>query len=73
MTKTPPMTPERVIATGKQFGQKIGRKEAKAIARVLAPRPWDRVATNRPGDQAAIFAEEEGIDYATALRMCNMD
>lgn len=30
-------------------------------------------ATNRPGDQAAIYAEETGIDYATALVHCNMD
>lgn len=39
---TPPMTPERVKQTGRQFGQKIGGKEAKAIARILAPRPWDK-------------------------------
>jgi hypothetical protein len=30
-------------------------------------------ATNRPGDMAAAFAEETGIDYARALVMCNMD
>lgn len=27
----------------------------------------------RPGNMAAAFAEEAGIDYSTALRMCNMD
>jgi hypothetical protein len=37
-TKTPPMTPERVVATGKQFGQKIKAKEARLIARLLAGR-----------------------------------
>jgi hypothetical protein len=31
------------------------------------------VATNRPGDHAAIYAEETGVDYATALVHCNMD
>lgn len=45
MTKTTPtygfMTPEQVKKTGRQFGQKIGGKEAKAIARLLAPRPWE--------------------------------
>ena len=30
-------------------------------------------ATNRPGDQAAVYAEETGVDYATALVHCNMD
>ena len=34
-TKPPPMTPARVVATGKQFGQKIGAKEAKAISALL--------------------------------------
>lgn len=29
------MTPERVKATGRMFGQKIGNAEAKAIAAVL--------------------------------------
>jgi hypothetical protein len=32
-----------------------------------------RAASNRPGDQAAIYAEETGVDYATALVICNMD
>ena len=27
----------------------------------------------RPGDMAAIYAEENGVDYATALVHCNMD
>ncbi len=31
----PPMTPAAVIATGKQFGQKIGAKEAKVISALL--------------------------------------
>lgn len=30
-------------------------------------------ASNRPGDMAAIYAEETGVDYATALVACNMD
>lgn len=30
-------------------------------------------ATSRPGDQAAVYAEETGVDYATALARCNMD
>jgi hypothetical protein len=29
------MTPDRVIACGKQFGQKIGKKEAAAISALL--------------------------------------
>jgi hypothetical protein len=29
------MTPDRVIATGKMFGQKIGAKEAKMISALL--------------------------------------
>ncbi len=32
-----------------------------------------RTATNRPGDMAAAYAEETGLDYATALVHCNMD
>jgi hypothetical protein len=31
----PPMTPKRVKETGRQFGQKIGGKEARAIAALL--------------------------------------
>jgi hypothetical protein len=27
----------------------------------------------RPGDMAALYAEETGLDYATALVHCNMD
>jgi hypothetical protein len=30
-------------------------------------------ASTRPGDAAAIYAEETGVDYATALVHCNMD
>lgn len=30
-------------------------------------------ATNRPGDEPARMALEDGIDYATALVLCNMD
>lgn len=29
--------------------------------------------SRRPGDMAAEYAEETGIDYATALVHCNMD
>lgn len=43
----------------------------EAIAK--AEPPMTAAATNRPGDQAAIYAEETGIDYATALVRCNMD
>lgn len=32
-----------------------------------------KTASNRPGDEAAAYAEETGIDYSTALRLCNMD
>lgn len=34
----PPMTPSRVMATGRQFGQKIGKKEASRISALL--RSW---------------------------------
>jgi uncharacterized protein YfaA (DUF2138 family) len=70
--EAPPMTPERVKQTGRQFGQKIGAKEAKAIARVLAPRPWD-AGMKRPGEMAAEYAEETGVSYSEALVACNMD
>ncbi len=30
-------------------------------------------ATNRPGDHAAIVAEETGMSYGDALVFCNMD
>ncbi len=30
-------------------------------------------ATDRPGDQAAIYAEENGVSYSEALVACNMD
>ena len=32
-----------------------------------------RAIATRPGDYAAIYAEETGVDYATALVHCNMD
>jgi len=32
-----------------------------------------RERSTRPGDEAAIYAEETGCDYATALVRCNMD
>lgn len=44
---------------------------AEAIAK--AEPSTTAAATNRPGDQAAIYAEETGIDYATALVRCNID
>jgi len=28
---------------------------------------------SRPGDYASVLAEETGIDYSSALAMCNMD
>lgn len=35
---------------------------------------WDNpVATNRPGDMAAVYAAENGVDYSAALVHCNMD
>ncbi|RUV19925.1 hypothetical protein [Mesorhizobium sp. M7A.F.Ca.MR.245.00.0.0] len=40
---------------------------------VESRQPPAPVATNRPGDQASVYAEETGIDYATALVHCNMD
>jgi hypothetical protein len=36
-----------------------------------APQPAP--ATNRPGDQAAVYAEETGVSYSEALVACNMD
>lgn len=41
--------------------------DAERRQRVMA------TATNRPGDEAAAYAEETGCDYATALVRCNMD
>lgn len=32
-----------------------------------------RARSTRPGDEAAIYAEETGCDYSTALARCNMD
>lgn len=34
---------------------------------------WQRTSNNRPGDQAAIVAEETGMSYSDALVFCNMD
>jgi hypothetical protein len=52
-------------------GDDTVERAVDALARaVIESRP---VATNRPGDMAAIYAEETGIDYATALVHCNMD
>ncbi|RUW81542.1 hypothetical protein [Mesorhizobium sp. M2A.F.Ca.ET.067.02.1.1] len=42
-------------------------------AAISKAEPPAAVATNRPGDQAAIYAEETGVDCATALVHCNMD
>lgn len=36
--ETPVMTPARVVETGKKFGQKIGKKEARVISGLL--RGW---------------------------------
>lgn len=38
IAEAPAMTPERVIQTGKAFGQKVGTREAKAISSLL--RGW---------------------------------
>lgn len=32
-----------------------------------------KVASNRPGDMAAEYAEENGVSYSRALIACNMD
>jgi hypothetical protein len=45
----------------------------RLVALLESRQPLAPAATNRPGDQAAIYAEETGIDYATALVHCNMD
>lgn len=54
-----------------------GRLEVEPLARVRAAiakaEPPAQPATSRPGDQAAAYAEENGVDYATALVRCNMD
>lgn len=34
----PPMTPERVVATASQFGQRVSAREARAISSLL--RGW---------------------------------
>lgn len=34
----PPMTPSRVVETGRQFGQKIGGRESRAISALLRGR-----------------------------------
>lgn len=41
----------------------------------VAPRGWTyaETSTNRPGDMAAAYADETGVDYSTALARCNMD
>lgn len=48
-------------------------RAADALARAIIESRPKVVATNRPGDMAAIYAEETGLDYATALIHCNMD
>ena len=47
----------------------IGMVEAFYGAQIPQPAP----ATNRPGDQAAAYAEETGVSYSEALVACNMD
>lgn len=44
--KAPAMTVERVQETGRQFGQKIGKKEAKAIAGLI--QGWRRTEDLTP-------------------------
>ncbi len=45
----------------------------RLVALLESHQPPAPAATSRPGDQAAIYAEETGVDYATALVHCNMD
>lgn len=58
--------------TSRKLDAQIARIEAE-IAAVDAAYEALFGASNRPGDQAAIYAAETGIDYATALVHCNMD
>lgn len=40
---------------------------------VKKAKPRQRAASNRPGDQAAEYAAENGVSYERALVACNMD
>lgn len=65
--------------------QKMGKRNATLIDttamtpeqlrehRARQARARTILATIRPGDHAAAFAEETGIPYERALVMCNMD
>lgn len=42
-----------------------------ALAQISGKEPPASPA--RPGEQAAVYAAETGVDYSTALSRCNMD
>lgn len=46
---------------------------SRLLALLESRQPPAPAACNRPGDQAAVYADEMGVDYATALVHCNMD
>lgn len=63
-------------ATGQEI-QKDFRWTSRSVARDVVDQAR-RLATGpalttMPGAQAAVYAEETGVDYATALVRCNMD
>lgn len=49
------------------------RVEAEQKAEESGYEVYQPRVVNRPGDMAAIYAEENGVDYASALVACNMD
>lgn len=63
---------ERFFVKAVRFNDQATYITADAISAYDAEN--DRApASNRPGDEAAAYAEETGCDYSTALRLCNMD
>jgi hypothetical protein len=54
-------------------GDDTVERAVDALARAVIESRPKVVPLNRPGEMAAIYAEETGIDYATALIHCNMD
>jgi predicted RNase H-like HicB family nuclease len=48
-------------------------RSAEDIQRALEIARYSLERSERPGVAAAVYAEETGVDYATALVHCNMD
>lgn len=68
----PCVTHDDALALAFKFAAVIGM-HTNEEADVIHPTKGVATATGRPGDMAAVYAEENGVSYEQALVSCNMD